>query len=285
MLCRVAIAGAGPVARALGRTLAGCGIPIACVASRNPEHAAAAARFIGTAAVVSYSEIPRHASHVLLAVSDRAIAPVAGELARANGSLRVALHTCGSYGPEPLLSLAAAGVSCGGMHPLQTIRTGAEDLRGIAFALSGDAEACNWASEIANALNGRVLRIRPEALPLYHAAAVLASNAVTALLDSAEQLMLLAGVPADDALSALAPLARTALENAFALGPVDALTGPAVRGDAAIITSHARALERASPTIAAFYRAAGLHALTMARNRGLGTEQARAVEEALLGGR
>jgi predicted short-subunit dehydrogenase-like oxidoreductase (DUF2520 family) len=283
----LAMAGAGPVAQALGRALRECGVGIACVASRDLDHARAAAAFIGGGArAVSYREIPLHASHVLIAVSDRAIAPVAEELARGNGRLRVALHTCGSYGAEALAPLSAVGVSCGSIHPLQTIRDpsrGAADLRGAAFAVSGDAGALGWAENAARALGGRILHIRPDARHLYHAAAVMASNYIAALLDCAEELLLLAGVPKSDALRALAPLARTSVENAVQCGAVDALTGPVVRGDAATVAEHSRAMDHAEATVAELYQAAGLHALRMARKRGIGDDEAERVRQALLG--
>jgi len=161
----VAIAGAGPVAQAFGRALQECGIGIGCIASRNLSHAKAAAVFIGGSAhAVPYRDIPLHASHVLVAVSDRAIAPVAEELASGNGRIRVALHTCGSHGPEVLAPLQAVGVSCGSIHPLQTIRDasrGAAALRSAAFSVSGDSHALDWAEEIATTLGGQVLHIKP----------------------------------------------------------------------------------------------------------------------------
>ena len=285
----VAIAGAGPVAQALGRAMQECGIGIGCIASRNLDHAKAAAVLIGGGVLaVRYGDIPSMASHVILAVSDRAIVPVAEELASGNGRLRVALHTCGSYGPELLAPLNAVGVSCGGIHPLQTVRDashGAAALRTSAFAVSGDVDALRWAEELATELSGRVLHIRPDARHLYHAAAVMASNYIAALLDAAGQLMLLAGVPKEDALRALAPLVRTSIDNAVDCGAVEALTGPVMRGDAATVAEHTRAIERAEQSIADLYKFAGLHALGMARKRGLGQEEVDRVHQALCGRR
>jgi predicted short-subunit dehydrogenase-like oxidoreductase (DUF2520 family) len=285
----VAIAGAGPVAQALGRALQECGIGIGWIASRDLNHARAAAVFIGGDAVaVPYREIPLNASHVIVAVSDGAIAPVAEELARWNGRLRVALHTCGGHGPEVLAPLNSAGVSCGGIHPLQTISDasyGAAALRSAAFAVSGDFQALTWAEDLAAALGGHVLHIKPGARHLYHAAAVMATNYIAALMDSAEQLMLLAGVPKEDALRALAQPARTSIDNVVRCGAVEALTGPVMRGDAATVTEHTRAMEGIEPSIAELYKAAGLHALHMARRRGLGDEAAGSVHRALLGRR
>ena len=67
--------------------------------------------------------------------------------------------------------------------------------------------------------------------PLYHAAAVLASNNLAALIGIAADLLVEAGVPPDDAVSTLLPLARGTLANIEEVGLHKALTGPAARGD------------------------------------------------------
>jgi predicted short-subunit dehydrogenase-like oxidoreductase (DUF2520 family) len=187
-----------------------------------------------------------------------------------------------------LAPLGAAGVSCGAIHPLQTIRdakSGARDLRNAAFAISGDSAALGWAEEIATVLSGTIVRIKPDGRLFYHAAAVMASNYIAALLDSAEGLMLMAGVPKKDALRALGPLARAALENVLQNGAVEALTGPVARGDAATVAAHTQALQATESSIATLYEAAGLCALRMARARGLNEDQAENVRRALTGRR
>jgi predicted short-subunit dehydrogenase-like oxidoreductase (DUF2520 family) len=284
---RIAIAGAGRVAQAMGKALQEAGVNVDFLASRNPEHARTAAEFIGGGIVrVSFSDLASRASHVLIAVSDSAIEPVSQQLAKPGGAIRVALHTCGSYGPELLESLSATGVSCGSIHPLQTVSDGAQGavaLHYAAFAVSGAPEAMGWAKEIVSAIEGQLLDIKPEARHFYHAAAVMASNYISALLDTAQELMGVAGIPKDTALHALAPLARTSLENAIRYGPVQALTGPIVRGDASTVAAHVLAMDQVESSAAQLYRAAGLRALRMARERGLSEESAMEVHRALLG--
>lgn len=282
----IGIAGSGPVAQAFGRALIERGVAIECIASRDIGHAESAAKsLVDGVKAVSYRDLASYATHIIIAVSDRAITPVAEELASAAGKLRVALHTCGSYGPEVLAPLSVAGVSRGAIHPLQTIRDakGANGLRNAAFAISGDSAALGWAEEIATLLGGTTLRIKPDGRHFYHAAAVMGSNYIAALLDSAEQLMIIAGVPKRDALRALGPLARAALENVLENGAVQALTGPIVRGDAATVAAHTQALEAADTSIAALYEAAGLRTLRMARARGLNDDQAESLRQALAG--
>jgi predicted short-subunit dehydrogenase-like oxidoreductase (DUF2520 family) len=260
-------------------------MPIKCVAGRSPERAAQAAAFVGGGSVaLSCPEAAQRAGRVLIAVSDAAIESVARELAGSGGRIRIALHTCGNAGPELLRPLAEQGVSCGAIHPLQTIHDpeqGTYALRGIAFAVSGEAEASQWAEDIAGRLGGHVLRIAPDARPLYHAAAVMASNYVIALLDAAVETMSYAGIPADQALQALAPLACTAVENASKAGPLQALTGPIARGDIPTVAAHLRALSQAAEPLLHVYCAAGLQAVGMASKRGL-PEQASASLDRIL---
>lgn len=281
-----AIAGAGPAAQAMGLALRDCGCPVSFVASRNPERAAAAAALLG-AKPIGCREIPLHATHVLIAVSDRAIPAVAADLAGVRGKLRAALHLCGSHGAEILAPLAEAGVACGSLHPLQTLRdpaAGARDLRTATYAVSGDGEALQWAEELAAVLSGRSIRIPDSARPLYHAAAVTASNYLCALLDMAEQLLAQAGISGPEARAALGPIAEATLRNALERGPVEALTGPIVRGDADTVARQRSAIEEAAPgSVREAWQGLGFHALQMARQRGLIEEEAQRVLLALEG--
>lgn len=270
------------MAQALGRLLHAQGEPIAFVASRTPEHARAAASFIGQGVeAVGYSDLARQAGRILIAVPDSALEAVAQELDAEAG---VVLHTCGARGPEALQYLAERGVHCGAIHPLQTISDpsrGAAALHGAAFAIAGDEAALAWAEHICRGANGRILRISAENRPLYHAAAVMASNYVTAMISAAQSLLIAAGVNPEEALQALAPLAKSSLENTLRCGPAAALTGPLERGDLSTVAAHLAALEGITGPTARLYRAAGLQTLEVARERGLDPEIAAATERIL----
>jgi predicted short-subunit dehydrogenase-like oxidoreductase (DUF2520 family) len=237
------------------------------VACRDSAHAQEAAAFIGPGVQpVTYQNLPALAERVIIAVPDAAITEVAAILAGAGMNSGIALHTCGALGPEALQPLAAKGVSCGTLHPLQTIATpgqGLTVLPGSAFAVAGDG----WAREIVALLKGEALHIPAGKQPLYHAAAVMASNYAVALVDGAVTLMNEAGIERDQALRALAPLMRAAVENAFALGPEAALTGPIQRGDCTTVSAHLLSLEAAPDPVRNLYRAAGLQALEIVRRR------------------
>ena len=291
--------------------MAAGGEPIIALASRTRSRAEQAARFIsgpaglaglvepggspaGSVLVVDIAEVPQLATRVLIAVSDRAIEPVAETLASAGMRSGVALHTCGARGPEALGALRINGVACGMLHPLQTIVTPQQGVNSFAeatFGLSGDGEATFWADEIVEIVrvvtrgDPRSLRIDADRSSYYHAGAVMGSNALMAVLDAAMILMAHAGVDRDAALRAIGPLARTSLQNALATGPQAALTGPVVRGDAATVAAHIEALRSVEPTIAKLYEASAMHLLQLARQRGLSDASVRAVELVLDNGK
>jgi predicted short-subunit dehydrogenase-like oxidoreductase (DUF2520 family) len=209
---------------------------------------------------------PEGTTAVLLTVPDRHLREVA-ELLAARGippeGLAV-LHCSGALGAEPLAPLHARGYQVGTLHPLQAIAhpaAGAERLLGASFAISGEPGALNVARRLVRALEGHAITIPTQKRPLYHAAAVVASNYLVVLLNMAARLLEGAGASRDEAAQAIVGLARGSLENAAALGLERSLTGPVSRGDLEVVNLHLRTLD---PHDAALYAALAQRALEMA---------------------
>ena len=193
----------------------------------------------------------------------------------------VALHLSGALGTDPLAPLLAAGYGTGTLHPLQTLADpvlGARQLQGVFFSLSGDPAALAVGRRLIHYLGASPLAIPVSRRPLYHAAAVLASNYLAGLIAAAGRLMAEAGVAEDEALRAILPLARGSLENLERMGAVQALTGPVSRGDLETIQLHLRTL---APREGALYRAMGLEILYLAREGGMDPEVAEAIQTLL----
>jgi predicted short-subunit dehydrogenase-like oxidoreductase (DUF2520 family) len=257
------------------------------IGGRTPDHARRAAAFIGAGVrTARIREVPRLADRILIAVVDAAIPSVVDDLSDGGISGGIALHTSGAHGPHLLDALAVRGVSCGVLHPLQTIATpelGVEALTGASFGISGDAAALNWAEALVRMASGTPLRIRENGFASYHAGAVMAGNAVIAAIDAAVVLLGEAGVERRDALRAIRPLCLTSARNALDIGPDAALTGPVQRGDDETVRTHTAAIAASPRYVADLYRASGRALLEIARRRGLSDESARAVESALGG--
>ena len=282
---RIGIVGTGRVGQALGRLLVNAGEPVVAVAGRTAAHAETAAAFIGpSVAAVDIATLPPLADRILIAISDDAIEAVADALAASGLRTGIALHTSGAHGPELLQVLGRSGVSCGVLHPLQTVATaerGVTALGGATYGVGGDIEAIRWAEHIVAVAEGTPLRVPADGFASYHAGAVMAGNAVIAAVDAAVALMCAAGVDAASALSAVGPLCVTSARNASEIGPDAALTGPVQRGDARTIARHVAALAACPPHVADLYRASARALLAISRRRGLGDASARAIEHAL----
>jgi predicted short-subunit dehydrogenase-like oxidoreductase (DUF2520 family) len=219
---------------------------------------------------------------VILAVPDRELMEIAGVLAARGAPApgTPVLHCAGALGADPLEALHARGYAVGTLHPLQTIAnpvSGADRLYGAAFAISGEPGALAAARRLVAALDGRALTVPTARRPLYHAAAVMASNHVVVLLRTAVALLEEAGATPEEAEYAMVSLARGALENAGSLGLDRALTGPVFRGDAEVVGLHMRTLSAADGEL---YAALARRALDMARP-GLSEEVAAALDAQL----
>jgi predicted short-subunit dehydrogenase-like oxidoreductase (DUF2520 family) len=116
--------------------------------------------------------------------------------------------------------------------------------------------------------------------PLYHAAAVFASNYVVATSGIAERMFAVAGVP--DPLAAMRPLQEATLSNVHRLGPEAALTGPAVRGDASTIERNLGAVATSAPDAVPAYVAMCRVALDLAERAGRLDRTRRAAVETVL---
>lgn len=230
--------------------------------------------------------MPSGATVVLLAVPDGALAEVAHDLAYTGQAPPgcAALHLSGALTADVLSPLHAAGYAVGSMHPLQAVADpwlAADRMSNITFALAGEPAAVAAGRRLADALDGYAIVVPPAMRPLYHAAAVLASNGLVAVLAAAVRLFDQAGIGEPEAVQALVPLVRGTLDNLQNLGVRGALTGPLVRGDVDTVRLH---LARLSPEDRVLYSALGMELLRLARAAGLDERRADELDTLLTGG-
>ena len=82
------------------------------------------------------------------------------------------------------------------MHPLVSFadpRVAIDGMNDVAFGIEGDEPARAMAKRIVRALGARAVFLEAENLALYHAGAVMASNYVVAMADTAQTLLVRAG--------------------------------------------------------------------------------------------
>jgi predicted short-subunit dehydrogenase-like oxidoreductase (DUF2520 family) len=226
----------------------------------------------------------RGAGLVLIATPDDTISRVATGLRqdRSIEAHHIVLHLSGLLDRRALGALDSTGAALGSFHPLQSVADPSlapEQLAGSYAGIEGDERALQAGYGLATTLSMIPVRLPIEAKPLYHAGAVVAANYTVVLANLAEQLARSAGLPWETASKLYLPLISGTLAN-LESGTATALTGPVRRGDLETIRAHLAVLSREQRRL---YGILGLAALRLAREAGLNSDKAQAVE-ALLGG-
>ncbi len=244
-----AIVGAGNLGSALAVALARAGYRISEVVYRSGGSAGRARRLAARvhSRAVELARAKFAAEVVWICVPDSSIAGCARELAGlANWRGKIALHPSGALASDELQRLRSRGAAVASAHPLMTfVRRSSPGLRGVPFAIEGDAAAARAARHMVRDLGGQSFTVSRKDKALYHAWGAFASPLLIALLASAEQVAMAAGVRSRAAArQRMLPILQQTLRNYGALGPAEAFSGPLVRGDVATVRRHLQAFAK-----------------------------------------
>ena len=204
----------------------------------------------------------------LLAVPDTQIASVAGALAAVPGLPHgTAWHCSGFLSAAEMAPLQARGWALASAHPALSfadVALAQRQFAGTVCALEGDAPAMAQAQAAYTAIGGRCFTLLAADKPLYHGAAVFASNFLPVLQAVAAELWQGTGVPPEWVHALANGFVQRAAANLQALGPLGALTGPAARGDVAVVQAQGAAMAACDPTLAQAYAALSALAVRLA---------------------
>lgn len=273
----VSIIGSGRLGTALAKALAAADYEIQALVSRKIAHARRAAALVAPATIaLSEAELQSlPASKILLITTpDGEILKTANRIAALEASPRgrTVLHTSGALAASEVLApLAEAGFATGSLHPLVSIsepQTGARKLKGAFYCVEGDAAANRIARSIVKDLQGHSFHIASNCKPLYHAAAVMASGHVTALVSLAADMLVQCGLDEKTARRVLVPLLESTVANLSVSEPAKALTGTFARGDVVTVKRHLQALsnEHLAEALNA-YKLLGRRSLELAKKK------------------
>ncbi|UCE39937.1 MAG: DUF2520 domain-containing protein [Candidatus Aminicenantes bacterium] len=284
----IAIIGAGKLGTNLGYALMRKGHRITVLSDKNLPSAQESQQIIGQGEVTDEnSSAARHGQWIILAVPDDAIETVAEELADSalEWQDRFVFHCSGLHTTDSLNSLEKRGALVASLHPVQSFPQKKPDPKAfedIFFGLEGKQEALNLAIGITRQLGGRFFILEASNKPLYHTACSMASNFLATLLDTAAELLSLAGLADSTSSQVLMPLVQGTLQNVNKFDAGKALTGPVVRGDEKSIAKHLEAL-RELPELYDLYTTVAYRSLQIAkREKYLSEEKIKALK-ALLG--
>ena len=275
----VSIIGAGRLGTALSLSLANRGYTIEAIVARHAARARRAVLLSGTRALALTSkQLSRLPASDLLFITtpDDAIATTAAQLAATIHEPqrgRTALHASGALSSEVLSELRDAGFATGSLHPLVSVSDpvqGALSLSTAFYCVEGDPTASRIARKVVRDLGAQSFSVRQQDKALYHAAAVMASGHLTALLDISTGMLMRCGLTEKRARAVLLPLVRSTVENLAKSAPAHALTGTFARADMATMRRHLEAI-RSQPDDEALaaYVLLGARSLKLAHQRGV----------------
>jgi predicted short-subunit dehydrogenase-like oxidoreductase (DUF2520 family) len=234
----VSFIGSGNVAWHLAPALDNTDFAVREVYSRNPAHAAALVDKLYEADVKTSLDFSDSPSNIfIIAVPDDAIQSIVQEIILPDEAILV--HTSGS---QPLSALGYAAIpGIGVFYPLQTFSKSKKvDFADVPiFVESENPGTEKVLLAMAKAISKNVHQVTSQERKAMHVAAVFASNFTNHMLLIAQQIMKENNLNFDW----LKPLIAEMINKSISIGPEQAQTGPARRGDFEILDRHMEFLQ------------------------------------------
>jgi predicted short-subunit dehydrogenase-like oxidoreductase (DUF2520 family) len=272
---RIGFIGAGTVAKSFAIALVREGYPVAATASRSFSSAEdLAGRVEGCVAYESLQEAAAASDVVFVTTPDDAIRSTVESVTWRSG--QAAVHTSGVLTLDVLETATAAGAKPGAFHPMQLFSSpemGVQSIPGTTFGIDGDEEMTGYLREMALAIGGRPIVVKPEDKPLYHLSGVMMGGLLSSLGATAAQLWESFGFDRAQGVQALAPMMRGVANNLDALGVPGGVAGPYTRGDVGTVRMHLETLSARAPDVLPVYCEMAMAAIPLALEKGTVTAE------------
>lgn len=243
---KIALIGAGNVATHIGMALRAGGHEIVAVFSRTMEAAQELSEKTGGRVVTSLNDTGGDADVYLISVKDDVLASLLPDLCHGREE-QVFIHTAGSIGMDVFAGKAR---HYGVLYPMQTFSKNREVNFSVipCFIEANDEQARNVIATLAGSISKRIHYMTSDERKHLHLAAVFANNFVNHCYTLSEKILNHIGLPFD----VMLPLIDETTHKVHHLDPLQAQTGPAVRGDKKVTTRQAELLNE-NPTMREIY--------------------------------
>lgn len=249
---KIGFIGAGKAGTALGDYFHQKGLTLSGYASRSGQSAKEAAQFTNSKYYSTYNALVADSDMIFLTVSDSAISSVWNLIKEMPLQDKIICHCSGSISSQVFSGIHDKGACAYSIHPLLAIHSkehSYENLTHAIFTVEGDKKYLHKIVHLLENLGNKVQSIATESKPLYHAAAVFASNHVVALAKVSMDLLGKCGFDENAALAAISPLLMGNVTNIAKVGPTQALTGPVERNDVSTVQKHLDGLDDSYQTL------------------------------------
>jgi predicted short-subunit dehydrogenase-like oxidoreductase (DUF2520 family) len=265
----LSIIGAGKLGRSLGHLWHKSGaVKIQHVCNQTLNSARDAVAFIGAGEAVTSINNITPCDFLLIATTDKAIAPSSLALSELDWiSSTTLFHCSGALSSEVLFSAKNKGAKVASIHPVKSFSSPEQlvqqNFAGTYCGVEGDKQALIRLERLFDILGALFIGINADNKMLYHCAAVMANNYYVALIELAQKTYIQAGLTKEESMNLLAPMLRETTENMIKHGTEQSLTGPIARGDTETVSLHIQALSDWNKNALELYQQLGEVALEL----------------------
>lgn len=193
---------------------------------------------------------------IIIAVSDGAIETVAQQISPYLNSEALVVHTSGSV---PVSVLASYFKNVGSFYPFQTFTKLDKSLNWSDISIFLNVETQNIVSlpnqkkyllRVASTLSEKIFWLKDEDRMFLHIAAIFAHNFSNNFWRIASEILKSKNLD----FSVVLPILKQAIAKIDIMSPQQAQTGPAIRGDEAVVEKHYHLLQKEFPEFAELYK-------------------------------
>ena len=231
---KIVFVGAGNLATNLALALQDARYHIVQVYSRTEASARLLAERLKSAYTTDVAHICTDADLYIYALTDEALPTVINNMPRING---IHVHTAGSM---PMHIFDGKQANYGVVYPFQTFSKNKRvDFTHVPiFVEANNAQTLDLLINTVRTISKNVYFANSEDRKFLHLSGVFANNFTNYLYTIAADLLAERGLPFE----VLQPLIREGVGKLDSLSPIEAQTGPAVRGDHSVVSEHLRLL-------------------------------------------
>ncbi len=254
---KIALIGSGNIAFHIARGLFQRDITLVNVFGRNKvEGELLAQKFNTTFSSEFKSETLSLSDLIIIAVSDNAIESVAQQIAPFVKSNALVVHTSGSV---PVSVLAQYLNNVGSFYPFQTFTKADKSVNWKDISIFLNVETQYIASlpvqkehllRVASVLSEKIFWLKDEDRLFLHIAAIFAHNFSNNFWRIGSEILKSKNLD----FSVVLPLLKQAIAKLEVMPPQQAQTGPAIRGDAEVVSKHYHLLQENFPEFAELYK-------------------------------
>lgn len=240
--------GAGKVGFSLGRYFVNHGLEVTGYYDSDENAAKDAAQFTNTKHYEELLPIVEDSDVLFLTVPDGIISAVWEQIRVMPIKGRIICHCSGALTARDAFSgISDTGAFGYSVHPLFAVSDkyhSFEELETAYFTIEGDSEYLDRIKELFSGFGNGVQSIDSSKKTMYHAAAAICSNQVTALVQQSISLLTECGFEPETARTVLTPIMCGNLSHVAESGAVESLTGPVERCDTGTVKKHLECLAK-----------------------------------------